>query len=71
MSLKLYGVFTPRGRLVDVERSVSDAWSAAWFNQDLAFRTHYWKRPRASKRALKKAGWRVEAGHFASYGRAK
>lgn len=62
--MKLYGLYTPKGRLVFVGFSAPDAWFEAFTLQESAFRAKYWGRERTFRASLRKLGWRVVPGTF-------
>lgn len=69
--MKLYGVYNPRGKLVDVTMDPWSAWVFVFDSQTAEFRRKYWKLVYPARRAARREGWKVVRGKFVAAARQK
>ena len=66
--MKLYGVYGPSGKLLDVCESSWEAKVSIFDFQSREFREKYWHKAEPAYRAAKKLGWKIEAGEYKGSG---
>lgn len=62
--MNIYALYGPSGKMRGIYQDTWDAWCSAFDYQNGDFRTKYWKRVIASRRAMKRLGWKVLKGRF-------
>lgn len=61
---RLWGVYTPEGRLISVEPTEFDGKVCVFSQHDREFQAKHWHKETPAWKAAKKEGWRIREGYF-------